>query len=368
MITKRDSPQFSELLFWLKKKDIQELQRFFPLRAWMRRTLVPNVDGMLREKSVEKRFYWEKIKYKKYLSYIDLDVLRAKLKSELIDPLFLKPGLNIKDEDDAYRHRKDNLFSLTEILYRDLKDESKDLQKTIADYHRDVQKFLPGIGTPLRWVFGKTDSQKEHELRRNIEKLSEEIEKISKACRKLNDNILDRAFHDWRVRLDRRDEDFLAKRYVELPEIKRMMAINEVGGILAYLRAARGKPGRHPKPFNVFVYHLINKCTRRKWDKNRRYIFRRDGQHRLERDWNLILFLLLDVHVHQTELPELERFISKNARRPVLEVLQILKKRLWDIYKNFAPHEGWSFPRRLDETGFRKLVVGDDGRLQIIQL
>jgi len=118
-------------------------------------------------------------------------------------------------------------------------------------------------------------------------------------------------------------------------------------------------------------FPIINKCTRWKLDKNRNYVYRRDGQHRLERNWALILYLLLDVHVHQVKFPELEKFIMKNARRPASAALQALKKKLWDIYKNFPPLHGRSIqeeglPR--PETGFRKLIVSDDGRLQIIWL
>jgi hypothetical protein len=346
MITRRDSPLFSATLLWLKRKDFRQLKTIFP--------------------ALEGDIWRRRLGQGRYFRIIKLIPIRNAIFSELADPLFLKSGVNIKDEDKA---RKDNLFSLTETLYRDLNNENKELQKTVADYHRDLRTFFPQIRSrPLYWVFRKSDSQYELEYNKSIKELTEKIRHTWEACKKLDGAILDRAFQDWRRFLNERDEAFLEKRHVELPEIKRRMAIYETRKILAYLRAARGKPGRHPRPFNVFVYHLINRCTKWKFDKNRRYVMRRDGQHRLERDWDLILFLLLDTHVHRVSLPDLERFISKNARTPATEVLQILKKTLWDTYKNFPPQEGWSFPRRLDKTGFKKLIVGDDGKLQIVQL
>ena len=39
---------------------------------------------------------------------------------------------------------------------------------------------------------------------------------------------------------------------------KKDIAIRQIAHILNWSKIARRKPGRHPKPFNVFVYHLIN--------------------------------------------------------------------------------------------------------------
>ena len=360
-VSKRDSPPFCELLSWLKKGDVQSLGRVFPLREWTRHRADGKITG--------KRLYWDRIKHRKYLSHIDLDEFRVKLKTELVDPLFLKPGIKIKDED---KRRKDNLFSLTEALYYNLRDEEKDLRKTIEDYHQNFREFFPQIKSkPFYWVLTKSDDRIERELRKNLDELGSRIEDIWQLCRRLNDDLLEKTFQNWRVFLNEQDEDFLARRHVEPPDMKRKMAVDEAQKILDYLRSARGKPGRHPKPFNVLVYHLINWCTTWKLDKNRQYVFRSDGQHRLERDWGLILFLLLDVHVNYCPLRELDKFITKNAKKPAPQALRSLKKKLWDIYKNFPPLHGWPMQKEgipSPETGFRKLIVTDDGNLRIVRL
>ena len=148
------------------------------------------------------------------------------------------------------------------------------------------------------------------------------------------------------------------------------MAIELIKRILDWLKISRGKPGRHPKPFNVFVYHLINKCTKYKIDHSRTpvYFFRKDGQRKLERNWKLILFLILDTHLNVHPLPELEEFIFIHKKTPAPEALKILKKKLWNTYKNFPPLEGWPVVRKSFETGFRKLIAKDDGRLEIVTL
>ena len=146
------------------------------------------------------------------------------------------------------------------------------------------------------------------------------------------------------------------------------LAIKITGRFLETLRASRGKPGRHPKPFNVLVYHLINKCTYRRFDENQYYIYHKDGQHKLKKDWKLILFLILDIHCREIKLPEIEKFISRNKNKPAREALKILKEKLLNIYKNFPRLDGWAFEREIAETGYRKLTVNDDGTLKSIWL
>jgi hypothetical protein len=177
-------------------------------------------------------------------------------------------------------------------------------------------------------------------------------------------------FNGWKRGLDKRDKEFLSKRAKE-PLDKILLMINKsVEEILAWLKSARGKPGRHPDPFNVLCYHIINKYTQRKIVPDRekggrRYLYKKDGQHKLGRNWQLILFFLLDIHLHSTPIPHLEKFVSKNKNKSAVDALRILKTGLWNSYKNFPPLEGWPFPRKRYETGFRKLIVKDDGRLKI---
>jgi hypothetical protein len=98
------------------------------------------------------------------------------------------------------------------------------------------------------------------------------------------------------------------------------------------------------------------------------YILRKDGQHRLETNWRLLIFLLLEIHLHSVHVREVADFIRLYAKRPAETALRALTTDLRDRYKNFPPKQGWSFRRKADETGFRKIIVTDDGMLRIITL
>jgi hypothetical protein len=207
-------------------------------------------------------------------------------------------------------------------------------------------------------------------IKKEWERLDQEKAQIERCYDSLSEEIIALTISDWKKidqKAEREENKYLrAKRALHKGGIEFM--IGWLKRFIEWLKPARGCRGVHPKPFNVFIYHLINRCTTWKRDKNRVDIFRRDGQHRLERDWDLILFLLLDIHVHQAKLPGLDKFIAKNARRPAAEALRILKKRLWDIYKNFPAKDGWPFERQITEIGFRKLIVDNNGKLRIIRL
>lgn len=98
---------------------------------------------------------------------------------------------------------------------------------------------------------------------------------------------------------------------------------------------------------------------------------RKDGQHRLETDWKLVLFLMLDTHVHRHKLPEVARFVSHHRKEPAAFTLRKMQAWLLDIRKNFPPMHGWTMNKEgvlRPETGFRKLIVMADGTLRYIQL
>jgi len=219
---------------------------------------------------------------------------------------------------------------------------------------------------PRKFSDGKTTPQ---QLWQKWEELREEQSKIAQKMDDFIGTSTERfLIKSWRERDNEMKK--LEDRYDRLKKERYTLdqIIETSERILNWLKTARGKPGRHPKPFNVLVYHLINKRTKRKVDENRNPVYHKDGQHKLERDWKLILFLILDIHLHRKELPELRKFISENKNKSAHKALRALKEKLWNTYKNFPPLEGWPFPRKAYETGFRKLIVADDGRLHIVSL
>lgn len=379
MNTLRNSPHFSQLVSWLKEENLQELSQFFPLKdmnTWIRR------------------------KYRsKFYSKVDLVKLRNEVCLELIDPLFIKPAINIKYEDNPREHRRDNLFCCFEVLIRDLKrikkrGEYSKFENVTRRFHADFERIAPTAIKPFSWTLESQGPDPKEEpmysLRREWERLKEKLNKIDQARDRFFEKYMDLIstdtiqVQDSKLKLVHQTEYMWKKTNSETEAIetkiyhkekkessieqKLDLAMKISKRILNWLKIARGKPGCHPKPFNVLVYHLINKCTHWKFDENHRHVYHENGQHKLKKDWKLILFLILDTHLNVVGLSELRKFISDNKKTSAHDALKILKERLNDRYKNFHRLEGWSFPRKIDETGFRKLIAHDDGTLHIVRL
>ena len=70
---------------------------------------------------------------------------------------------------------------------------------------------------------------------------------------------------------------------------------------------------------------------RRKIDRKRceagleSYVFRKNGQHRLETDWQLVIFLLLEIYIHNVRIHELDDFIKVFAKRSIAVAMRALK-------------------------------------------
>jgi len=354
-LSKRNSPLFSELLSWVKNDDPRALEFFFKNAGF----------GFLPLKSVE---IYEPIKNKGYriLEVCKGDKCFLAIKKDLFDRLFLKPGINVKDEDAPEKHLKDNLYYRTEYFLKLLKKDSGDVNKLLLDFKKDFQKLAPGARFPFE-NFLNPPQESVFELRKEYEKTTDQLEKILSNFERLFDQGLIPpgkvdSLQSEKYRLERKKE---IKEITLKTQILQWEIIRLAESFLKWLSIARGKPGRHPKPFNVLVYHLINRFTSRKI-KNGKLSYRKEGLCRLERDWRFILFYLIKFHQIKG-FPELNQFINQNKSKPASKVLRLLRKKLWDLYKNFPPKEGWIFQGRLLKTGFRKLIV-DEGRLKIIYL
>jgi len=346
-VSRRNLPHFSNLLSVLKKKDIKTLRKFFPL---------------LRDYKS-----WFDTSDKK--SYLDFSRWRTEILADLIDPLFIKIGINIKDEDDVPRHRKDNLICCTEFFLRKLR-AGNDFEKTLKEFESCYQKIILRANKkappnfPFSWRYYKRQPVNENRLKERRDELKEKKLSIERVIADSGGSPIES--RDWQRIYDELEE---VENELWLQEYRKEGDLHLIEFDLDYLKTVRGKRGRHPDPFNVLCYHVINKLTRPKWrlEKGSRIELRKkDGQIKFERKWSLILFLLLDIHLHSPRLQKLEVFISENEKKPAAIALQILKKRLWDSYKNFQKKNKKN--QDIDKTGFRKLIVKDDGNLGIITL
>jgi len=353
-LIRRDSPLFIDLLIWLKRKNFKIIGEVFPLNIWMGN------------------------KNKKF--HVNLAEQREKIKSKLIEPLFIKAGVNVKDEDDISRHRKDNLICCFEFFLKKLKrmqGSGGEFERVMEEFRSCYEKVIAtakpkaSVYFPYSWMLDSKQNISLYRIRQDRDALKDRKDSIERAM-----NDLEEGSHIEKIKVEawNRITEELANIEANLWKHEFMnnekinSAVRFIEFDLNWLKMARGKPGRHPKPFNVFAYHMINEFTRRKIDKDGKYVKRKDGQHRLERYWEFILFFCLYTHFHMKELPEIKRFIIKNKNKPARDALRILKNMLWNAYKNFPPLEGWPFPRKQYETGFRKLIVKDDGSLKTIWL
>ncbi len=395
LFNERNSPLFIDVVNAVKKGDRTQVEEFLGLnpRAW------PDIKKKKRE------------------------IIR-----ELIDPLYMKKGIDVQDEDNPSRHAKANLYCRLELLLRELCKIEKDNQaqesqfeRSILSFHRDWRRLAPGAAEPFAWALAKPKNNAERMIQYKIDKIEAEIEKFN--------NILDNQVkwdiyvEDLYFRQQQREKNLAGlkenARQFLVWRIKLAKIINQIEkSMIPYFKLARGKRGKHPHPYNVLVYHLIRKATRWKLDRKRNYVLRKDGQHRLKTDWPLVIFLLLDIHFHSTRIPELIKFIGTHAKQPAEKAMRTLKNNLLSRYKNFRPIDGWPFeclykdkelgtakatlatcrqnpkstPRQIRmleeqvqklqklharfsfvlgppyQAGFRKLIVTDEGKLRVVIL
>ena len=374
-----NSPLFKDVISWLEKKNVARLRAFFPLgtyRTWEREYLGGHFKDVPYTTRVEFTAEGPRVIYRKSI----LDELRGAIRKELAEPLFLSPGLNVRFEAEIRRRRQDNAYCCLEFYRRQLaRVRGADLETCLCAFKEDFHAALPGARFPFSWMIDHRDpaAKEWDELEKHKADFNRRINQEFQGSAVSLDELAERDGAAQRA-FQRKAKDLAWVSDMALSRgLKRTYALHYCEWLLTILKFNRGKPGRHPKEFNVLVYHVIRKCTGRKLDWKRRAaglscdVMRKDGQHRLETDWKLVTFLLLDLHIHTHRIPEIARFIASHKREPAPAVFKKMQAWLLNIRKNFPPIHGWpmnkeGFPE--PETGFRKLAVTEDGRLRFIRL
>jgi hypothetical protein len=351
---RRNSPLFSELLSWVKNDDPRALKFFFRSLDNPRLNLpkLIKIYAPIEDRKIE-------------IHRIDFSF--EGIKKRLFEPLFIKKEINVRDEDAPLKHLKDNLFYRTKDFVDKLKKDPKDYNKILIEYKKDFLKLAPGAKFPFD-VFLTPPPESTLELRKKLDALLAKKEAIdSRIDYLLKNELINPQYYQ---ELSQEIENLKKKRRIKemflSPDYLYSTLLDQAKSFLDYISFARGEPGRHPKPFNVFIYHLINRFTFWK-SKNGKKFYLKDGRRRLERYWEYILIYLLKFHTLKN-LPELDKFIRQNKSKPALAAVRLLRKRLWDLYKNFPQMEGRVTERRLLKTGFWKLYVDNNGQLRIISL
>lgn len=303
-------------------------------------------------------------------SYI---ALKEEIHSDIVLPLFRRPALNVRFEAVSRRHRRDNSYCCVEYHRKLIKRASaQDLEALLKDFKSDWDAALPGSRFPFDWIIAHRDpgARRQAEINEQARRYEEEINRLAKEAPigELDQLIqeLDEK-EDWK----RNQDEQLARAHWFADarrELWRQYVLDITARFLLIMKWARGKPGRHPKEFNVLVYHIIKRCTRRKYGKDQKPRMRKDGQHRLETNWDLIVAVLLDIHMNMHEFPELARFIARNKRRRTAVAVRNLKAWLLNIRKNFPPIKGWAFRQGFDGVGLHKLIVTDNGDFKGVKL
>lgn len=379
MPVRSDSPLFIDVIHWLEKKSAARLRTFFPLgtyRTWEREYL----GGMFKDSPYTTRMQFTdegpRVVYRKS----KLDELREAIRKDLVEPLFLSPGLNVRFDADIRRHRNDNAFCCLEFYRRQLaKARAADLEIVLGAFGEDFKRALPGARFPFSWMVDHRDPAAKEwgELMKREADFDQRMKLALRDSRGVPDELVERdGAASWAF--DREKKDLTWVRDLGISnDRKRGYALRYCEWLLFLMKTARGKPGQHPKEFNVLVYHVIKKCTTWKLDWKRRaaglecYVMRKDGQHRLETDWKLVMFLLLDLHVHTRKIPDIGRFIASHKKLPASQAFGKMQAWLLNIRKNFPPLHGWPMNKEgfpIPETGFRKLAATDEGGMRFIRL
>jgi len=360
-----NSPLFSDVLVWIKKECMGSLRPFFALDQYL--TYILNIDfsgqgpapRVISRKST-------------------LDKRREEIRTELVEPLFNLPGLKVRFEANCQQHRKDNAYCCVEFYRKRIeKAPAQNLEAILEEFQSDWQRALPGAAFPFAWIIDHRDpaAKEQEDLDKRMAEFEEKIRRRKDEATSIPE--LDPIEEEWDAMKGwtRIQNNHLAwaHRLAEAEnEIKRQYVLDVCKmPLLLIMKSARAKRGRHPKEFNVLVYHIIKKCTHWKFDKDHKHIMRKDGQHRLKTDWKLVMFLLLDLHIHRHELPELARFISRHKKDRAAVAFRALQAWLLNIRKNFPAIHGWSMNKEgfpIPETGFRKLIVTKSGGLKGVQL
>lgn len=334
-----DSPLFSELLSHLRKGRANQLAPHFPSESYI--------------------------------------ALREEIHTDIVLPLFCEPALNVRFEAVSRRHRRDNAYCCVDYHRKLIKKAgARDLEPLLKDFRSDWDAALPGARFPFGWIIDRRDpaAKRQAEVDDHAARIQAEIQQhVAKASIWEVGQLAEEsdAIDGWK-RIHGKHLEWGHSLAEAKREIMRQYVLDvckeKAPGLLWLMKWARGKPGRHPKEFNVLVYHIIKRCTRRKYDKNRNPRMRKDGQHRLETNWDLVVALLLDIHMNKHELPELARFIARNRRRRTSVAVRNLKGWLLNVRKNFPPIRGWAFQQGFDGVGLRKIIVSENGGLKGIHL
>jgi hypothetical protein len=346
---KRKELLFGELVSAIDKRDVRRLRKIFPLEDYSS---------------------WIRIQAGKFPLKYDLREWRRVIFQDVVEPLFLKRGLRIGDEDNSRLHRRDNLVSCLEYHRSRLRgSRANEFSKAMKEFRADFRKAARGLGFPSWLIDGEVPPElRELERRRNA------IEEEFQAFVKQN------PVSSWNEEMEFKetaaaDADRLINEAKKAVLPRRRYAIYFCNRLLWMLRLSRGKRGHPPEPFNVLIYHLIKLSTRLKWAAEQpplsifepRYVPAKDGGLRMKTDWPLVFFLLIDLHFHVRRFPELKRFIVGHQRESVDMAFNKLRSWLSAIYKNFPKIRGGHFQAK-NETGFRKVFVGSDRTLKFIRL
>lgn len=362
----------------------------------------------------EEKLMWVRLKHRKFWSYLDIDKKREEIKTDLIEPLFQSGReINVKFESARERHKKDNLFCCMENtkkkldeIYRSMKMEKLDeiyfqqFIPAIEELKSNCDKVAPEAFNPFKLFLdpGKENLKNPQWHKIKYKELEEKRDKISDKLAELYDDYvqiqsqkevpqdydskvknieekiknLKSEYSQLSIQMDEQDNYcYLSQRtHSDIDEAAKVkLALKLVEIDLKTLKFTRMKPGRSPKCFNVFVYHLINKFTKRKRDKNRNYLFHSNGKYKLEKDWDLIVFMLIDSNLRfQKYFPEMQSFFEKNKNKPAKEAIKVLKVKLRDIYRNFPDKkDGSSFSKYSLKTGYKKLTA-KDGKIEVVSL
>jgi hypothetical protein len=360
------------------------------------------------------KLMWVRLKHRKFWSYLDIDKKREEIYSELIEPLFKKNReINIKFESARERHKKDNLFCCMENtkkkldeIYRSMKMEKLDeiyFQQfilAIEELKSNCDKIAPEAFNPFKLFLdpGKENLKnpqwhkiKYKELKKESNKTTDKLavlyddyehiqrqkevpQDYDSKVRNIEEKIktLKREYSQISSQMDTQDENCYLSGITHSDihvEEKVKLALKLVEINLNTLKFTRMKPGRSPKRFNVFVYHIINKFTKWKIDENRNYVYQNNGKHKLERDWDLIVFMLIDSYLRfRKYFPEMQSFFEKNKNKPAKEAIKVLKVKLRDIYRNFPDKkDGSSFSKYSLKAGYKKLTR-KNGKIEVTWL
>lgn len=364
---------------WVEKKDVRRLRVFFPLgtyRTWEREHL----GGKLKDIPYTTRINFTDDGPRVIYRRSRLDELRDTVRKDLVEPLFMMPSLALRSESNPGRHRKSNAYCCMEFYRRQLaKARPSDLESILRAFREDFGSALPDARFPFSWMIDHRDpaAKESDELEKHRADFNRRVNQELQGSAVSLDELAERN-EAAQSAFQRRAKDLVWVSDMALSRgLKRTYALHYCEWLLAVLRFSRGKPGRHPKEFNVLVYHIIKKCTHFKLSRKRQaagldaYIMRTDGQHRLETDWRLVIFLLLDLHLHAYGIPEVARFVASHRREPAPAAFKKMQAWLLNIRKNFSPFHGWPMNKEgypEPETGFRKVAVTAEGGLRSIRL